>query len=1104
MPAIYPQTLSGGSVVALAPATVASNWADTLVVNDPDFAFSDEPPGGLPADRFIFISVAFRLFQPGTNIEVADNIAHNLRFSAVPAHWFESENFDPALTDRIVSGVLPEPSDPVAGGGTAQTIAAQGLVTVLGEEVFPIYATISATKPADNIRRLEIMLDDDNDEYNTTHQWVLIVRSEYDVRELTWAVAPASAAPSAPWSDSEQPWIHIPSNTVDVNGGLAVPPNSETDVAVPVTNYGPGSLEIPSGNLGAGSLGFSIAAPVTIPPASTGSIVVRFSAPAAASVVELNASVSGDPAAIALSTNAASEHNSELSMSATVGAVDLALVLDTSGSMRWSRDGLVKNPAIGERRWDDVTEAAASLANDYVNFLGDGVGSLDAGRLSVALFPGGAPDGILPGFDGSAPLTSSTASNLRSALEAITPTGNTPMGVGIGRAMGIGNDLGLFEDSSSSRWMVLMSDGEHNTGQDPEEYADGNDNPPDFFDKNVRLITVAYGLAGETEVDHARLEGLVTSTAAEEVAAEIPDGERSSAVVHGTGDVVSKFRTLLTKVLGVSELVDPWASLSPGASNTHEFTVSKLDDGLSAMVNWPGAAGGKLLQVSLASPLCEVFDEGALSRHEVLRLHGSRHLKSVFVPKAFVHGAIDGRTRYGTWKLIVRHLDAGNEGEAPSLDYNYSILCASRLRLGLSLAETSHETGQPLQFSAKLRLSGGLPVEGATVKLALTRPTSSYNNALAGTSVGPKQLEPVSELMAEVDPLAGWAVKAHAIKLMLGQDLVMPTLTTEVPMVETEPGVYRFEFEQTFLPGTYQALIVATGTADGESFRREATVQAQVVARPEPEATEIDYQFGLDGQLIAHVRLQDAYGNTVLAELGDRPEVSVEARGLPPSGEIQTNYDGWYTQAFPAATEPTQLVVRYDDEIVSEPEVIPVLEHMRWMEEVLFYRSAPKEDDAHSDPKVALGPVRGPTDPFVALGGAGMIMLSNECRRIRAERITVFTRPENRRSYLVEGLLPGRRNCPRWVTLGRSSGAISSFDVAGLGVRCLQAIRIVDTTGILPHDESDAAGVMLLGVGYTPSRGRDRRRRRRRRRRRWLRRLNEFVADAVDRTRRDD
>src|SRR5690606_87849 len=90
------------------------------------------------------------------------------------------------------------------------------------------------------------------------------------------------------------------------------------------------------------------------------------------------------------------------------------------------------------------------------------------------------------------------------------------------------------------------------------------------------------------------------------------------------------------------------------------------------------------------------------------------------------------------------------------------------------------------------------------------------------------------------------------------------------------------------------------------------------------------------------------------------------------------------------------------------------------------------DDAKYDDPKQALGPVVGPDDGFVSLGG-GHIALGTRrghlCSRVghfHATKLVVFTEPTTLASYRL--YLQTARN-KRWLPVGEGHGPIATFDV---------------------------------------------------------------------------
>jgi len=187
--------------------------------------------------------------------------------------------------------------------------------------------------------------------------------------------------------------------------------------------------------------------------------------------------------------------------------VDIALVLDRSGSMAWSLDGANFSPPPGESRWELLKQGVDIMAN-HLEML-----AATDDQIAVRMFANA--DAVLPSaapFNAAAPVPMNPA-NL-AALDKVsgslwtgsglTPLGGTPLGNGIlaGRDQLL---LPAIVGNNHTKAMIVFSDGEQNTGNQqvkttmPDAYTKTilnetlRGNPPNNI---IKIYTVNLGFSG--------------------------------------------------------------------------------------------------------------------------------------------------------------------------------------------------------------------------------------------------------------------------------------------------------------------------------------------------------------------------------------------------------------------------------------------------------------------------------------------------------------------------------------------------------------------------------------------------------------------------------
>lgn len=1035
---LYP--IVGG--LRLAPAGVAHdptfNPANPTSATDFSLKFGDL--GAM--DSQIWVCVALFGVSP---------LPADLRIIALPKHLLTWE----------LTPLLNPAEFPVVDSPFSKTILGPG-----AED----YAKISLTRPLPSVFRLHIDLLAANVTLNGgPDNWFLVIKTATPGLRATWAVGTTPA-------EAERPWIHVNSSTISFNGGQSIFLPAVHEQMVTVDNYGTGSLSINAGAL-PGAPGFEIVTGKTIAPVTSDDIQVRFTAALPAgdhdreSTIDAASTLSNDALPVSVLAQPTSEHNATLSLYARVGQVDTVLVLDASGSMSWAADG-TPNPPAGTRRWDHMVIAAHELTAGYRSFLP--AASPEAGRLSVVVFPDvtqSTPQWyqsarVIYPAGGDAWVDDDTEAEVVAALSALDPIHGTPMGEGIGEGMGKTVAMGAFADVlGSTRWLVLMSDGAHNSGATAPSAFYTSDTVPDFVDKQIRVLTVAYGDPGSSNVDHGQLSTLALNGYEPDAAnAKVAQPDQLGA------DIRKRFQEVLASSLNLTFMVDPEGVLVGSQVAEHAFEVNELQANFGLFVDWFAPAR---VIVELSSPLCERFDETAIRKHPQMRLSENlgEHLgkltgfKHVFVDGSLLDGKADGRVRYGTWTLSLRaEAIEGQLSEKSRVRYSYSILGATTLRLRAS-AQPSISTGAPLVIDAQLHHMG-LPVRHAHVAVELDLPAGSINGLLARVDVPDdlyKKLLDDKNVGQELG--RSWALKTLALRSMQVSTTIERVRSQRV-LDEQAPGLYRTVLSHTSVAGIYRGRVIATGTLPGgTSFRREQELQVHVEARPEPNNLEVGYEFDDSGAALdVIVEPLDRFGTPVLLDPATLERLVVKVSSGETTGDWVNELDGRYRRHFRVdPSESARISIAFDGQLIFR-EPLPAPRKLQWFETVKDYRPGRQQStNKYRDPKQALGPVS--KDGLVALAGPrGSLELSTKAGRFRASSITVFVKPTRRpRPYRVEVASPRG-----WVQLGDSRGATKHFEVPARLRDELSAVRIVDLSS---DDDDQAPGVLLQGVGYELVRG---------------------------------
>lgn len=999
-------------------------------------------------------------------------------------------------------GTVANGSFPVIDSGTSETIESP-FFAENNYEFASVRAFTEASGPLGTIYRLEIQLQGGNTLYNhpssasnsfhgEQNNWFLVIKTDTMVR-ATWAVGQTDA-------ESRMPWMHVATRelrwTRDPVGAIPLLPDDRETRSLSIENMGTGPLQLATGALASG---FSVDAAPVISPLSSGSITLAFVSASAGTTNELadfgGAGPSPDGSTVA-SADPLNEHNAQVELSARVGLVDTVLLLDASGSMGWGRDGAFSPPP-DERRWDYLVDAVTQLVGGYVDFLRDRVAGEGpaAGRLKVAAFPdptnfrASTAVTLYPPAGGDSLVDSGTPVAVRGILEALPPNGNTPLGDGVAHAIGPdASSLGLFtatgeEQENNFRYLLLLSDGAHNAGAIPPTRFYLDDGYADFVEKEVRVLTIAYGDEGATNVDYDLLGELAMGGLDGGV-----ENAHRAALSSPTGLSKEFVRSLVT-TLGLTDPVDPPGRVDDERPEAlHEFTMTELDDRFAVYVSWETADPFRLL-VELITPRCELITPEVAEQDERLEFRQGKRFAYFFVSKAFLEGGDEAPARFGTWTLRIQLNPTIGENEGSILipeSYIWSVTCQSSLRFAAAIGGKSPKTGESIEVLARLS-NAGIPVSGAAVTLVADVPTKSQDNWLAVQVADPNLLERTERELRERGISNPFAFKQRALELAGRRFEPGRVAFSPKAMVEVEPGVYAGSVAQTTVPGDYRVTVSAFGRVEsGQIFTRESNVEVSVSPFPDPERTEVVHEQDPEAAMLELcVWPRDVYGNVVLFDPSSRPRLTFEAVNGEPAGELEARLDGSYCQRFRPNGEAQSVRVdlSFDGKWFKRVN-IPLYEGLMWVDRLVEYRPGDLEGlgEVNNDPRRALGPVSGLMDPGVALGRRGTIDLTARKVELRVRSITVVTRRGDILHPYALDVLPrsGRPNLfgqvcvPRkWTTVGTSGGQTKVFDLSRFGGEPLVEIRVRDLgrgrfgPNAAPEERF---GVTVQGVGFVPFR----------------------------------
>ncbi len=953
-------------------------------------------------------------------------------------------------------------------------------------------------------------------------EWQISVKNNDTVpRRFTWVVGGDDNQSTQPWIDVLMPgeagFLCAPDplnpsasvrSPVNLNFNTLV--NGILELDLEVWNYGTGQLTLDDAFGGfIGASRFKLSFPSASPISPGGSAVLRVSwepdAPGPQNLIHpvISSDPTEDGPQVAVMNNPC--HNRLINLVGTASRLELGLALDASGSMEAEPDGTL--PAVNPDRWTRLVQAVS----EFFDFLA--AHANESGRFGVALFPNTnagatgvdafaeqlvsppanqADNNITVGIVGVSPDELDLA---KTALAAKAPRwAGTPMGAGMQYALegnpagGAGFFMGVPNNPppDHSRWLVLMSDGAHNT-------PDPNASPPDppqptsynnaFFVTNnsINAITIGYGNPGTWEVEHGTLTQVAVEAGANVADPTIVASEQSvfrsaDASSYDIAGLRNVFQKVALHMLGLTPVSDPSGVLThANPSFCVQILLVPADVKATFTVNW-GTVNPNAVRIDIVTPCGQRVTGADAGNVAGFTFHGGNSYQMLTFDRGYQNGP-DREELGGTWSLLITalNLHAGQEE-----NFEYSVVTRSGLNLDVLSNETSRFAGDPIEVRARL-VHRGVPVDDAHVKLRVAAPESSADNWLASKFVSPAVMAQTRTRLENAghEELNALHVKAEAV------GVAYPGATNEIELEMEpagQPGIYRAAIENTSIPGTYDLTIAASGHVDGYPFEREQGTQANVTVKPEEESSWIDQRYRRDrasNGLIADLRVwpRDRFGNVVLSAELFGPAVSVTTPGRGQTTVLESQLDGSYTGQLSINTNGANTFLLKVGQLDVGSRSVPRIAEMQFPGEakVRFGGEAVPGLNRHKDKSVITrDPLDLQPDEFVALGAGGELVITwsgNLAVGSHAEDLTVFVHVEDRpRSFRVEVRKVGWRR--RWVDLGTAM-VTTSYSLRMAGIRYADEIRITDLSHATQDENGnplDAPGANIIGIGTREAR----------------------------------
>jgi Mg-chelatase subunit ChlD len=337
-----------------------------------------------------------------------------------------------------------------------------------------------------------------------------------------------------------------------------------------------------------------------------------------------------------------------------VVSVDVVLVIDRSGSM-------------GGTKVADAKEAAKQFVD--LMQIGD--------KLGVVSFESTVRVDY--------PLTELVSSNTKTAakgmIDQIYAGGNTAVGGGLRTAY---NQLVAYGDPSHPRAIVLLSDGQHNTGEHPNTVID------ELISQNISVYTIGLGAGA----DEPLLRNIAEETHGTYHFA--PDSVQLLEIYYDIAAIVAQTQTVSTTLGLIAQ------------GETVQFNVDI--DSSSTQATFTLGWGGSDLDLTLVRPDGTLIDPGAAAadpdieyieeaRYEIYRINNP-------LP--------------GTWQMVIATITVSPQGES----YFAQVTAIASVTLDLVTDKDSYAYPEPIEITSTLE-HANIPILNADVQAIVTRPDSS-------------------------------------------------------------------------------------------------------------------------------------------------------------------------------------------------------------------------------------------------------------------------------------------------------------------------------------------------------------------------------------------
>ncbi len=542
--------------------------------------------------------------------------------------------------------------------------------------------------------------------------------------------------------------------------------------------------------------------------------------------------------------------------------VDLALVLDRSGSMGWGYDGS-NPPSGGVRRWDGLLTGVGVLRAQL-----QGAGILKTGDMLAMRMFASSPSVINPGvpFNGGLVAGPANIASLSTALDGVLPNNGTALGDGIIA----GRDLLWPGTLNNKKAMIVFSDGVQNSGTEvdvigPNQYTHAGVQKLSSPGNEIKIHTICLGSTGHNPM---LMQGIAAANG----------GQYLNTTAGAASDFTTFFATHLTTILSGSspQIVDIQKGAFPASADGVPSTTEKsfsINKGTTAVVIT------LLVPSRNEAQFTSIQKDGTELIQFAQRLSGPGYIS---IAVRYPMTGLPGTTLNGEWKVKAQ------VGTSPKLAIPYSMMVVADdhiLNPSFLLGANSFKVNASFNPKVSL-LTAGRAIKNATVQAIVVKPGDDINDLVATAKVqftvppgdpGSPDVAKLAELMKDTAFLNKIKAKDQVLNMIYN----------------ASDSMYAGSFNGLDIAGVYQAIYRVTAD-DPILGKIERYHQESFYVRfPDIDVANSQMVFSTNAAGFSVITFRPQASNKKLIGLGWGPAIVFEADNLKATNVVDKG-DGSY------------------------------------------------------------------------------------------------------------------------------------------------------------------------------------------------------------------